>query len=99
MAYVLCITQNIPNELYSNVAPIILERNPCTLRANHPEFRNIICKFEDINIYENLYLTVKIKFLQLPNFFSLITNFLRPIVLKKPSSWLAVKFYASIDGK
>jgi hypothetical protein len=25
---ILCITQNIPTELYSNVAPIILERNP-----------------------------------------------------------------------
>ena len=52
---ILCITQNIPTELYSNVAPIILERHPHALRANHPEFRNIICKFEDINIYESTF--------------------------------------------
>jgi hypothetical protein len=34
---ILCITQSIPTELYSNVAPIILERNPhCERTIQNP---------------------------------------------------------------
>jgi hypothetical protein len=94
---ILCITQNIPIELYSNVAPIILERKPhCERTIQKPGIEFVSLR---ILIYTRVYIwQFRLSSCNCQTFFLWLRIF-RPIVLKKPSSWLAVKFYASIDGK